>query len=182
MQGASWLVLRTEGPVMDAARRTGRVAWVAFVVLWLIVTAFSVVDAPDLWVNYGNPLAWIVPLLFVVATAVTGIGLWGDSDRLPIVGSSLSIAALIAILGQALYPTLVPDRTGTRQPDGHERVLVRAVAVSDACHRLDRHADRAGLHAVRVSPLHAQGDVTGGLTSGYRPSSPISSSVRRWRR
>jgi len=111
MQGASWLVFRTSGQVASSARRAGRIAWVFFVVLWLVVTAFSVIDAPDLWTNYTNPLAWIAPLLFVVATAVTGYAIWNGHERLPILGSSLSIAALIGILGQGLYPTLVPDRT-----------------------------------------------------------------------
>lgn len=63
---------------------------------------------------YGQQLAWIVPLVFVAALAVTGWALLrGTSDRLPIVASSVTIAALIAILGQALYPALVPDRTAS---------------------------------------------------------------------
>ena len=111
MQGASWLVLRTDGELAASARRVGRVAWVCFVVLWLIVTAVAVIDAPDLWANYGSPLAWMAPLVFVAAIAVTGYALWGRHERLPILGSSFSIAALVAILGQALYPALVPDRT-----------------------------------------------------------------------
>ena len=111
MQGASWVVLRTDGELAASARRVGRVAWIGFVVLWLVVTAVAVIDAPDLWANYGNPLAWIAPLLFVAAIALTGYALWSRHDRLPILGSSLSIAALVAILGQALYPTIVPDRT-----------------------------------------------------------------------
>ena len=41
------------------------------------------------------------------------LALYGTSGRRPIIGSSLSIAALIAILGQALYPKLVPGRLGT---------------------------------------------------------------------
>jgi len=111
MQGASWLVLRTEGELAASARRVGRVAWVCFVVLWLVVTALALIDAPDLWANYGNLLAWLAPLVFVAALAVTGYALWSRHERLPILGSSLSIAALVAILGQALYPALVPDRT-----------------------------------------------------------------------
>ncbi|HEY5489098.1 MAG TPA: cytochrome d ubiquinol oxidase subunit II [Candidatus Limnocylindrales bacterium] len=111
MQGASWLVLRTEGELAASARRVGRLAWVCFVVLWLVVTALALIDAPDLWANYGNLLAWLAPLVFVAALAVTGYALWSRHERLPILGSSLSIAALVAILGQALYPALVPDRT-----------------------------------------------------------------------
>ena len=110
MQGSAWLVLRTEGEIQRRARLVGRGALLAFASLWLLVTLASIIDAPDLWNNYGQPLAWIAPIVFVAALALTGWSLWSQSERLPIVGSSLSIAALIAILGQALYPALVPDR------------------------------------------------------------------------
>ncbi len=111
MQGAAWLVLRTEGALQQRARRAGRVSWLVFCGLWLIVTLWAVVDEPRLWVNYGQPLAWIAPVVFVGALALTGRALWGRFERLPIIASSLTIAALIAILGQALYPALLPDRT-----------------------------------------------------------------------
>ena len=111
VQGASWLVLRTDGELAARSRRAGRYGWVVFIALWLVVTAYSIIDAPDLWANYGNPLAWIAPLIFVAAAALTGYALFNSHERLPILGSSLSIAALVAILGQALYPVLVPDRT-----------------------------------------------------------------------
>ncbi len=114
VQGASWLVLRTDGELALTARRAGRLSWLAFVALWLIVTVFSVVDAPDLWANYANPLTWIAPLVFVVAMAVSGRALWRPRfDGLPIISSSVAVAALIAILGLGLYPNLVVDRSGS---------------------------------------------------------------------
>jgi cytochrome d ubiquinol oxidase subunit II len=114
MQGAAWLVLRTGGEVQARARRLGTYSWAAFAVLWVLVTLFGIVDAPRLWDNYGQPLLWLAPIAFVAALAFTGWAfLRGRSDRLPVLGSSLSIAALILILGQALYPALLPDRTGT---------------------------------------------------------------------
>ena len=113
MQGASWLVLRTEGDLARRARRSGVLAWAAFIVMWLVVTAYSTVEATALWSNYGNPVAWLAPVLFVAAAVATGYALWKvRSDWLPIVSSSLSIAALIAILGVGLYPNLVVDRNG----------------------------------------------------------------------
>jgi len=110
-QGAAWLVLRTEGELQLRARRAGTIAWALFGGLWVIVTLYAAVEAPALWANYGNPLAWIAPVVFVAALGLTGWAFRGQSDRLPIVASSISIATLIAILGQGLYPALVPDRT-----------------------------------------------------------------------
>ena len=113
MQGSAWLVLRTEGDLARRARRSGVLAWAAFIVMWLVVTAYSTVEATALWSNYGNPVAWLAPVLFVAAAVATGYALRKvRSDWLPIVSSSLSIAALIAILGIGLYPNLVVDRNG----------------------------------------------------------------------
>jgi cytochrome d ubiquinol oxidase subunit II len=114
MQGAAWLVLRMRGEVRARARRLGTLSWAAFAALWVLVTLFSIVDAPDRWVNYGQPVLWLAPLAFVGAMGLTGwTFLRGTSDSQPIVGSSLSIVALIVILGQALYPALLPDRAGS---------------------------------------------------------------------
>ncbi len=114
MQGAAWLVLRTGGEVQARAKRLGRYAWAAFAALWVLVTLYALVDAPSLWSNYGQPVLWLVPAAFLAALGLTGWAFFrGGADRQPIVGSSLTIVALIAILGQALYPALLPDRNGT---------------------------------------------------------------------
>jgi len=112
VQGAAWLVLRTDGAIQQRARRSGRFAWLAFVFLWLGATVYSLVDAPDLWAAYGNPLTWVVPVLLVAAIGLTGLAMRGGSDRLPILASSATIVSLIAILGLGIYPALVPDRNG----------------------------------------------------------------------
>jgi cytochrome d ubiquinol oxidase subunit II len=114
MQGAAWLVLRTSGEVQARARRFGRYAWAVFGGLWVGLTLYSLADAPRLWSNYGQPVLWLVPAAFLAALGLTGWAFFRrGSDRQPIIGSSLTIIALIAILGQALYPALLPDRNGT---------------------------------------------------------------------
>ncbi|HEX6087184.1 MAG TPA: cytochrome d ubiquinol oxidase subunit II [Thermoanaerobaculia bacterium] len=105
MQGASWLSFRTDGPLRARAARAGRFAWVAFVALWLVATFYSRIEAPHLWTNYAGALTWIAPVVFVLAAAawpfVTGTRAFALS--------SLSIAALIGIMGQALFPFMVPS-------------------------------------------------------------------------
>jgi cytochrome d ubiquinol oxidase subunit II len=114
MQGAAWLVLRTGGEVQARAKRLGRYAWAAFAALWVLVTLLAWMDSPSLWSNYGQPVLWLVPAAFLAALGLTGWAFFrGTSDRQPIIGSSLTIVALITILGQALYPALLPDRNGT---------------------------------------------------------------------
>lgn len=105
MQGSSWLSLRTEGELRARAASIGRSAWVAFVVLWLVVTFYSRIEAPHLWTNYANPLTWLAPTVFVLAAAAYPFTVGGRAFAL----SSLSIAALIGIMGQALFPYMVPS-------------------------------------------------------------------------
>ncbi len=108
VQGATWLIVKTEGPLQARSRRVAGLAWVALVVLWLVTTAVAFIDAPHLQANYTNVLAWLAPLAFVVLTVGYRWQL-GRGRELTAFGlSSLSIAALMAIVGVSLYPDLVP--------------------------------------------------------------------------
>ncbi len=108
MQGAAWLNLKTEGALRDRARATARAAWGAFVVLWLAVTLFSRVAARHLWEAYDHPAAWIAPALFVVALAAFPLLLARGRPGAAFLASSAAIALLIAVMGQGLFPNLVP--------------------------------------------------------------------------
>ena len=108
MQGASWLTLKTTGVLRARAVAVARASWIAFIALWLGATAFAFVEAPRLFTNYDRPLTWIAPLLFVACTAAFPIALAHGGGR-PFALSSLSIASLIAIMGQALFPYMVPS-------------------------------------------------------------------------
>lgn len=107
-QGAAWLNLKTEGPVRERARAWARGAWLAFVVLWLVATLTSRVAIPRLWQAYAHPLAWVAPGLFVVAAAGFRVRVGGKRPGLAFAHFSVAIAMLLATMGQALYPDLVP--------------------------------------------------------------------------
>ncbi len=113
LQGSLWLTIRTEGALRARAWRTATAAWPVFIALWLVVTVYARVDAGHLWDNFGTPLAWVVPVLFVAAAAVTGAAVLARRAASAFVASSASIASLIGILGVGLYPNLVPGRGGT---------------------------------------------------------------------
>lgn len=109
MQGASWLSFKTEGELRARAVAAGRIAWGAFFVLWIVATVFSRSAAPHLWTNYAHALAWIAPALFVIVTLAYPRALKSGSGLRAFTFSSLSIAALLAIMGQALFPYMVPS-------------------------------------------------------------------------
>jgi cytochrome d ubiquinol oxidase subunit II len=108
LQGATWLMLKTEGTVHDRSRRVAAFAWPAFAALWLLVTLYSRADAGHLWANYVNPVAWAVPAAFVAVAIAYPLAFRSGRDGLAFVLSSLSIAALIGIMGVGLYPNLLP--------------------------------------------------------------------------
>lgn len=112
MQGASWLTLRTNDELRLRALRVAGWSWVAFVALWVVTTILARAAAPHLWANYANPLAWFAPLLFVGATIAYPFALRAGNGPRLFASSSLSIAGLIAIMGQALFPYMVPAYPG----------------------------------------------------------------------
>ena len=105
MQGATWLTLRTDGELRARAAAVRRGAWLAFVVLWASTTFWSRSEAPHLWTNYDGPETWLAPAVFVLATALYPL----TSGVRSFVFSSVAIASLIAVMGQALHPYMVPS-------------------------------------------------------------------------
>jgi cytochrome d ubiquinol oxidase subunit II len=107
MQGAAWLAVRLENGLRARAIRIARFSWLAFIALWVVATAFARVEAPRLFDNYTNALTWLAPLLFLASTTLFPI-LVARRPWAAWAASSLSIAMLIAIMGQALFPFMVP--------------------------------------------------------------------------
>ncbi len=110
VHGATWLTVKTEGDVQRRAHRAATYAWPVFLVLWVVATAAAWIWAPALFDNYGNPLTWIAPAVFVVATLAFRwlLARPGREGRAFLL-SAVSIAALIGIVGQGLYPDVVPS-------------------------------------------------------------------------
>ncbi|MEI9888780.1 MAG: cytochrome d ubiquinol oxidase subunit II [Rhizomicrobium sp.] len=130
LHGATWLSLKTDGPVATRARGAVLPAAGAFVVLFVIagiwlnaLTAYAVtspfvpdgpsnpmlkaVAAGGTWfANYAaHPLLWLAPALAVAgaAGAVLLRRLWA------FIASGLACAATIATAGFALFPFLLPS-------------------------------------------------------------------------
>lgn len=108
MHGAAWLTLKTDGPLRERARKAARGAWWAFVVLWMAVALLSRSAAPHLWAAYAQPAAWLAPAVGLAATLAFPAALARPRPAATFALSALCIAALIAVMGQGLYPYLVP--------------------------------------------------------------------------
>jgi cytochrome d ubiquinol oxidase subunit II len=121
VHGALWLTLRTEGAVQARARRAATLVWPVFVGLWAVATAAAWAWAPSLFDPFAgahaNALAWVAPLVFVAATVASRrLAARPEHEARAFVLSGVSIAALIGIVGEGLYPRLVPS-TGGLAPD-----------------------------------------------------------------
>ncbi len=107
-QGAAWLQVRTEGTVRQRVLAAGRASRIAWIALWIAVTALARVAAP------GTSAAWTrwEPWIPAMLTAVFLFGLarsWGRGRKgRAFLFSSAAIGAILATLGLVLYPTIVP--------------------------------------------------------------------------
>jgi cytochrome d ubiquinol oxidase subunit II len=110
MQGGAWLQLKTEGVLHERSRRVAIAGWIGTLVMWVVVTAWSRTETPDLWNAYGSILAWVAPAAFVALAVAFPLLLRLHREGWAFLASSGIVAALVGTLGIALYPVLLPAR------------------------------------------------------------------------
>jgi cytochrome d ubiquinol oxidase subunit II len=108
VQGAAWLSLKTEGSLRARARQAALGAWWTFLALWGLTTVFSWSSAPHLWAVYGNRAGWIAPAVLLAAVAAFPSALGSRRREAAFAVWSVAIVSLIGVMGQGLYPYLVP--------------------------------------------------------------------------
>jgi cytochrome d ubiquinol oxidase subunit II len=117
--GATYLMLKTEGPVHDRSASYARVLWAAVVPLLLIISVESAFVRPDLLGHaIQNPLWWLGLLVVCAAAIALIIGLLRQSELRAFIGSNLLIAGLLATGAAAIFPvvlhsTLAPENSLT---------------------------------------------------------------------
>jgi cytochrome bd ubiquinol oxidase subunit II len=108
MHGSIYLYLKTEG---ELQARTKGLMWSTFglfMTLYVIATMFTLVKYPHAVANFEHyPVAWIVPVLNGLAVANIPRAIYKERPFYAFVSSSLTIAALVFLLGMALFPNLV---------------------------------------------------------------------------
>jgi cytochrome bd-type quinol oxidase subunit 2 len=68
--------------------------------------------APQVWAPYGQGLPWVIPAVLLVAVVSFPLFLRARRRGLTFTASSIAIAALIGVMGQGLYPYVVPALGG----------------------------------------------------------------------
>jgi len=108
MHGAAYLQLKTEGELQARVRALMWRAFGFFLVLYLLVTIFTIMRLPGATRNFERiPWAWLVVVANVLAIANIPRAIHRGRPLAAFVSSACTIAALLFLFGVALYPDLI---------------------------------------------------------------------------
>lgn len=117
--GATYLTLKTLGPVHDRSAAYARVLWSAAVPLFLIISVESAFVRPELLGRaIQNPFWWIGLLIVIGSALLLFSGLTRQHEMPAFIASNLLLAGLLATSAAAIYPvvlhsTLSPEHSLT---------------------------------------------------------------------
>jgi cytochrome d ubiquinol oxidase subunit II len=133
--GATYLTLKTEGPVHDRSATWAKYLWVAVVPLFLAISVESWVVRPDLPGHaIYNPFCWLGLLVIIVSTITLISGLSTHREMQAFVGSNLFLVGLLASASAAIFPvmlysTLAPENSLTAYAVASSPRALRLAAV-----------------------------------------------------
>jgi cytochrome d ubiquinol oxidase subunit II len=106
--GATYLTLKTEGPVHDRSEKYAKYLWTAVVPLGLAVLVESRIVRPDLPGHaLSNPFWWLGLVIMVVSIIALVSGLTGRRERRTFLGSNFLIVGLLATGAAAIFPVML---------------------------------------------------------------------------
>jgi cytochrome bd ubiquinol oxidase subunit II len=117
--GATYLELKTDGPVHDRSALYARYLWAAMVLLFPVITVESWVVRPDLFERaMNNPFCWVGLFILIVSIIALVSGLVDRRETLAFAGSNGCIIGLMfsgaaALFPVVLYSTLAPENSLT---------------------------------------------------------------------
>jgi cytochrome d ubiquinol oxidase subunit II len=119
VHGASYLALKTAGPVHDRSERLARALWPVVLLLLLVTTAETRSVRPDLFTGMMHrPAGWLAMAGVVVGGFTALAGQWRRRELASFSGSCVLIASLMAAGAAGVFPamlrsTLAPGATIT---------------------------------------------------------------------
>lgn len=128
--GATYLTLKTEGPVHDRSAGWAKRLWVVAIPGFIVITVESALMRPDLRGQaMGNPLCWLGLLVVGGAMLTLASGLRAGVEGRAFVGSNLLLGSALAVGGAAVFPVMLHS---TRAPE----YSLTAYAVAASPHAL----------------------------------------------
>ena len=112
--GASYLTLKTEGPVHDRSATLAKYLWRVVAVLFLAISLETWIVRPDLFPRaLHNPFSWLGLVAIIVATVALISGLTARREMRAFAASNGLLAGLLVTGGAALFPVML---TSTLEP------------------------------------------------------------------
>jgi cytochrome bd ubiquinol oxidase subunit II len=106
--GATYLTLKTEGPVHDRCEKYAKYLWIAVVPLSLAVLVESRIVRPDLPGRaWSNPFWWLGLVVTVVSIIALVSGLASRREQRAFLGSNFLIVGLLATGAAAMFPVML---------------------------------------------------------------------------
>jgi hypothetical protein len=106
--GATYLTLKTEGPVHDRSRMLSTYLWAAVLPLFVAISVESWFVRPEVPGHaVYNPVCWAGLLVVVVSTVTLASGLRARREMRAFVGSNLLLVGLLATGGAAIFPVML---------------------------------------------------------------------------
>lgn len=117
--GATYLTLKTEGPVHDRSASYARKLWIALCPLGMIVSIETLYVRPDLFGRMiENPFSWLGIVVIAVSAIALFTGIQKGLEFRAYMGSTYLIAGVLGTGGAAIFPvmlysTLAPENSLT---------------------------------------------------------------------
>jgi len=128
--GATYLTMRTEGPVHDRSRSLAWRLWLATIPLFFVISALTWLVRPEVLTGLPQrPFAWLNSLIAVAGGVALAVGLRGGREQLALRGSTLLIYGVIMTGAAALFPVMLYSTLPSAQP-------LNAVALAAPDHSL----------------------------------------------
>jgi cytochrome bd ubiquinol oxidase subunit II len=110
MHGAIYLAAKTDAPLRDRCQKWATQLWMAYVMLYVIMTLWTWLASPFLFTNsLSQPAFYIFLILLVSAIVYLPIPLKAGKFNRAFFISSLIIAMMLGQMALSLYPRLVPS-------------------------------------------------------------------------
>jgi len=107
--GALYLSVKTERGLQQRALSAAAKGWYAWVLLYVVVTLYALLEAPHLFANtLATPIFWLFSLVFLGALLYIPIAIKSNRPFAGLIASGATILGMIGQAGAALYPNLVP--------------------------------------------------------------------------
>jgi cytochrome d ubiquinol oxidase subunit II len=111
-QGAIYMGMKCDGELREDMRKWASRAWMVWVVLYVAATIATFFAASFLFDGVmATPVTWIAFIALLGALVYMPIAVGSDQMGRAFIASSTAIAAMISLVGVALYPRLVPSLT-----------------------------------------------------------------------